>query len=185
MLEHVVHIPVTGVRPEPIWRWMVMMTDTKYRHWHPDHRSYGVVRPADGLLGMRVHFDEILENRFRINMRWEIVESEPPRTRRLPGPDPVPGPPRAPIDAHCRRNHRTTSFGDRRLFLASPNARPADRSIDLHSGSVGQCSSGAHAEFKNLEQPAGSQRRGVSKFLDEQSAGTMHSRFDALGSHAQ
>lgn len=79
MIEHVVEVSVVGVQPEQVWQWVVSMTDVKYREWHRNHRSYALLRSKDDLVGMRFHFDEVLEGKFRINLSWEIVEIEAPR----------------------------------------------------------------------------------------------------------
>ncbi|MBX9827299.1 MAG: hypothetical protein K2Y27_20200 [Xanthobacteraceae bacterium] len=53
------------------------MTNEKYLLWHPDHRSYSLIRPSKKLIGMRFRFDECLEGKFRINLVWEITDCTP------------------------------------------------------------------------------------------------------------
>lgn len=82
MIIHRVSVLVHNVTPRDIWQWMAEMDEQRYLSWHPDHRRYAVLersKRSNGLVGMKVFFDEVIDGDVRIASSWEVVMADEPR----------------------------------------------------------------------------------------------------------
>ena len=74
MIIHEVNVFLSRIQPSKAWRWLINMDEKRYILWHKDHKKYSILLMREEIVGNRIHFEENIEGRFRVNLKWEIVE---------------------------------------------------------------------------------------------------------------